>query len=137
MLPFKLVYSEDYFLPIGTHVFPAQKYRLIHERLLKQKIAAPDDFVRPQPAAPIGAKSVAVIFRTSGTTGAAKRVPVTHENLLEMARKMQDWLGLDENSRMNWPTTPEGNWRWRVLAGQLSDALVEEIRKATWIYGRL
>ena len=51
MLPFKLVYSEDYFLPIGTHVFPAQKYRLIHERLLKQKIAAPDDFVRPQPAA--------------------------------------------------------------------------------------
>src|SRR5439155_17647215 len=34
----------------------------------------------PQPAVPVGAKSVAAIFRTSGTTGAAKRVPVTHEN---------------------------------------------------------
>ena len=51
MLPFKLVYSDDYFLPIGAHVFPAQKYRLIHERLLKEKIAAPEDFVRAEPAA--------------------------------------------------------------------------------------
>ena len=34
---------------------------------------------RPQPVVPIEPKSVAVIFRTSGTTGAAKRVPVTHE----------------------------------------------------------
>jgi acetoin utilization deacetylase AcuC-like enzyme len=50
MLPFKLVYSDDYFLPIGTHVFPAQKYRLVHEHLLKEKIATPEDFVRPDPA---------------------------------------------------------------------------------------
>jgi len=34
MLPFKLVYSDDYYLPIGVHVFPAQKYRLIHQRRL-------------------------------------------------------------------------------------------------------
>jgi len=54
---------------------------------------------RPQPAVPIGPKSVAAIFRTSGTTGAAKRVPVTHENLIEMARKMQDWLGLSPADR--------------------------------------
>ena len=33
MLPFKLVYSEKYFLPIGEHVFRADKYRLIRERL--------------------------------------------------------------------------------------------------------
>ena len=27
MLPFKLVYSDDYYLPIGAHVFPiAQRY---------------------------------------------------------------------------------------------------------------
>ncbi len=44
-------------------------------------------------------KSVAVIFRTSGTTGTAKRVPVTHENLLEMARKMQRWLRLTPADR--------------------------------------
>jgi len=50
MLPFKLVYSDHYYLPIGAHVFPAQKYRLIHQRLLETKIAAPADFVEPQPA---------------------------------------------------------------------------------------
>jgi acetoin utilization deacetylase AcuC-like enzyme len=50
MLPFKLIYSDDYFLPIGAHVFPAQKYRMIHERLLREKIAASEDFLKPEPA---------------------------------------------------------------------------------------
>src|SRR5215470_715773 len=50
MLPFKLVYSDDYYLPIGAHVFPAQKYRLIHKRLLETGIAEAADFVAPQPA---------------------------------------------------------------------------------------
>jgi acetoin utilization deacetylase AcuC-like enzyme len=48
MLPFKLVYSEDYYLPIGQHVFPAEKYRRIHDRLLETGIAAPEDFLKPQ-----------------------------------------------------------------------------------------
>jgi acetoin utilization deacetylase AcuC-like enzyme len=51
MLPFKLVYSDDYFLPIGAHVFPAQKYRLIHERLIDTGLADASDFISPQPAA--------------------------------------------------------------------------------------
>ena len=50
MLPFKLIYSDDYYLPIGAHVFPAQKYRMIHEQLLREKIAAPEDFLKPAPA---------------------------------------------------------------------------------------
>jgi acetoin utilization deacetylase AcuC-like enzyme len=50
MLPFKLVYSDDYYLPIGAHVFPAEKYRLIHRKLLDSGVAEPDDFVTPQPA---------------------------------------------------------------------------------------
>ena len=50
MLPFKLVYSDGYYLPIGAHVFPAQKYRLIHKRLLETGIAEAADFVTPQPA---------------------------------------------------------------------------------------
>jgi acetoin utilization deacetylase AcuC-like enzyme len=50
MLPFKLVYSDGYYLPIGAHVFPAEKYRLIHEQLRKEKIAAPEDFISPEPA---------------------------------------------------------------------------------------
>ena len=50
MLPFKLIYSDDYFLPIGSHVFPAEKYRRIHDQLLATKVAEPSDFVTPQPA---------------------------------------------------------------------------------------
>jgi acetoin utilization deacetylase AcuC-like enzyme len=50
MLPFKLVYSDDYYLPIGAHVFPAEKYKRIHERLLASGVAAPSDFVVPLPA---------------------------------------------------------------------------------------
>src|SRR5215469_16079449 len=50
MLPFKLVYSNDYYLPLGPHVFPAEKYRLIHKRLLETGIAEPQDFVEPKPA---------------------------------------------------------------------------------------
>ncbi len=50
MLPFKLVYSDGYYLPLGAHVFPAQKYRLIHQRLLETGLAAPEDFLEPQPA---------------------------------------------------------------------------------------
>lgn len=50
MLRFKLVYSDDYYLPIGAHVFPAEKYRMIQRRLLESKVAEPSDFVTPNPA---------------------------------------------------------------------------------------
>ena len=51
MLPFKLIYSEDYFLPIGAHVFPAEKYKGVHDRLLALKVAEAADFVAPGAAA--------------------------------------------------------------------------------------
>jgi acetoin utilization deacetylase AcuC-like enzyme len=50
MLPFKLVYSDAYYLPIGDHVFPAEKYRRIRDRLISDKIAEPADFLEPEPA---------------------------------------------------------------------------------------
>jgi acetoin utilization deacetylase AcuC-like enzyme len=50
MLPFKLVYSDDYYLPIGAHVFPAEKYRRVHDTLIASGIAEPADFVTPGPA---------------------------------------------------------------------------------------
>jgi acetoin utilization deacetylase AcuC-like enzyme len=50
MLPFKLVYSDDYYLPIGAHVFPAEKYQRVHKRLMQTGVAEPSDFVLPQPA---------------------------------------------------------------------------------------
>jgi len=51
VLPFKFVYHERYDLNFGDHVFPAIKYRLIRERLLAERIASPEDFIAPEPAA--------------------------------------------------------------------------------------
>jgi acetoin utilization deacetylase AcuC-like enzyme len=50
MLPFKLVYSDAYYLPIGTHVFPAEKYHRVHDRLIAGGVADATDFLEPQPA---------------------------------------------------------------------------------------
>ena len=50
MLPFKLIYDERYDLKLGAHVFPSQKYRLVHDKLLADKIATPDDFLAPAAA---------------------------------------------------------------------------------------
>jgi acyl-CoA synthetase (AMP-forming)/AMP-acid ligase II/thioesterase domain-containing protein len=54
---------------------------------------------RRKQAPPPTAESWACIFRTSGTTGTFKRVPVTHGNLLAMASKMQCWLQLTDADR--------------------------------------
>jgi acetoin utilization deacetylase AcuC-like enzyme len=50
MLPFKLIYSEGYYLPIGQHVFPAEKYRRVRDQLIEAGVADPEDFITPQPA---------------------------------------------------------------------------------------
>src|SRR6201995_2709340 len=50
MLPFKLIYHPRYDLNLGTHVFPTQKFRLIAETLLNEKIATPEDFLEPKAA---------------------------------------------------------------------------------------
>jgi acetoin utilization deacetylase AcuC-like enzyme len=50
MLPFKLIYSDRYYLPIGEHVFPAEKYRRIRDRLIQSGVADASDFLEPQPA---------------------------------------------------------------------------------------
>ncbi|HME35574.1 MAG TPA: histone deacetylase [Candidatus Sulfotelmatobacter sp.] len=51
MLPFKLVYSDAYYLPIGDHVFPVEKYRRTRDRLIAQGVADTKDFLEPEPAA--------------------------------------------------------------------------------------
>ncbi|MGB0011347.1 MAG: histone deacetylase [Candidatus Sulfotelmatobacter sp.] len=50
MLPFKLIYSDGYYLPIGQHVFPAEKYKRVRDRLLASGAAEATDFLDPQPA---------------------------------------------------------------------------------------
>jgi acetoin utilization deacetylase AcuC-like enzyme len=42
----KLIYHEGYDLNLGAHVFPSQKYRLIHDRLAADGF----DFLAPEPA---------------------------------------------------------------------------------------
>jgi acetoin utilization deacetylase AcuC-like enzyme len=50
MLPFNVIYHPRYDLNLGPHVFPSQKFRLIQEFLLTEKIAALEDFAEPAPA---------------------------------------------------------------------------------------
>lgn len=50
MLPFKLIYSDGYDLNLGAHVFPSRKFKWIHEKCLRDGIAAADDFLEPEPA---------------------------------------------------------------------------------------
>lgn len=50
---------------------------------------------------------------------------------------MQDILGLDDAARMNIPGLAENNWRWRVEASQITDALAAELRVITEHTGRV
>ena len=45
-----VVYSARYHIDIGPHVFPTQKYRLVHDRLRDAAVIRPADVVEPQPA---------------------------------------------------------------------------------------
>ncbi len=45
MLPFKLIYSDAYYLPIGEHVFPAEKYKRVRDRLMATGVAEASDFL--------------------------------------------------------------------------------------------
>ena len=51
--------------------------------------------------------------------------------------QMSDFLGLGAEARINEPGNPEGNWRWRLQSGQLTDELCDKIYDYTRIYGRL
>ena len=48
MLPFKLIYSDGYYLPIGQHVFPAEKYKRVHDQLIESGVTDASDFLTPQ-----------------------------------------------------------------------------------------
>ncbi len=49
MLPFSLIYSDGFYLDMGRHVFPGEKYSLVHARLLETHAASPQDFIAPDP----------------------------------------------------------------------------------------
>jgi acetoin utilization deacetylase AcuC-like enzyme len=80
MLPFKLVWSPQYDLNLGAHVFPSQKYRMIHDRLLKDHIAGPVDFVEPEPAS----DEDVLLVHTPAWVHALKHGSLTIEQLMKL-----------------------------------------------------
>jgi acetoin utilization deacetylase AcuC-like enzyme len=50
MLPYQLVYHEQYDLHLGDHVFPSKKFQWLHDRLLLTGFAEDCDFTAPAPA---------------------------------------------------------------------------------------
>lgn len=51
--------------------------------------------------------------------------------------QMQDFLGLDNKARMNYPSKLGGNWMWRITEKDLSTKLASKMRHMTKLYGRL
>ena len=51
MLPFKVVYHPQYDLDLGPHVFPSQKFKMVHDALLAEGLAEEGDFLQPEPVA--------------------------------------------------------------------------------------
>jgi 4-alpha-glucanotransferase len=49
---------------------------------------------------------------------------------------LQDVLGLGSEGRMNTPSQPKGNWRWRYQPGTLNPELGARLAELTHIYGR-
>lgn len=49
---------------------------------------------------------------------------------------IQDYLGLDNSARINTPSTLGENWKWRLLDGECTDSLAEEIKKMVHLYVR-
>ncbi|MDO4344325.1 MAG: 4-alpha-glucanotransferase [Eubacteriales bacterium] len=49
---------------------------------------------------------------------------------------MQDYLGLDDEARINTPSSLGGNWVWRMDQGALTRELEQKILKLARIYGR-
>lgn len=45
-----IVYSPRYRIDLGTHVFPTRKYPRLHDALVARRLAAPSDFIEPEPA---------------------------------------------------------------------------------------
>ena len=80
MLPFKLIWSPQYDLNLGSHVFPSQKYGMIHDRLLKDGAAAPDDFVEPE----LASDEDVLLVHTPAWVQALKNGSLSIEQLLKL-----------------------------------------------------
>jgi len=80
MLPYKLVYHDGYDLRLGDHVFPAQKYRYIHDRLLRDGFATAEDFVQPEPASEADILAV----HEAGWVGRLKSGTLSYQEIVQL-----------------------------------------------------
>ena len=48
----RFVYSPGFYCDIGQHVFRTDKYQLLYERIIETGLAAPEEFIVPEPATP-------------------------------------------------------------------------------------
>jgi 4-alpha-glucanotransferase len=81
-------------------------------------------------------------------TGATslKHIPEINWTLIRLAYgsvadlaivQLQDILGLDNRGRMNDPSTPKGNWRWRYASSDLfTEALAGRLQHLNHLYNR-
>lgn len=79
-LPLAVVYHDDYDLSLGDHVFPSIKYRLIHDEALRSGLAAPADFVMPEPATDDDIRLV----HTADWTDRLKHLKLTYSEILKL-----------------------------------------------------
>ena len=76
-------------------------------------------------------------FRTPGAQlGPALTALIMRSRAKTCIVPLQDYLGLDNRGRMNRPSTPDGNWRWRLTGAELTPELARKVRALTGRYGR-
>ncbi len=61
---------------------------------------------------------------------------VMESNAFIVILPLQDILNLDTNSRMNYPGTSTGNWKWRFRKGCLTEDVIAQLGKLTIATGR-
>ncbi len=107
----KVLVTLDVFLPGVYKVLPAtpvQHLLVSSVQGLEKKVPAPpeapayrllDELLKPGPPAPqvaVGPDDLAVLQYTSGSTGSAKGVMLTHKNLLASVAQVRAWMTGDE-----------------------------------------
>ena len=104
LLPFKVIYHPHYDLELGPHVFPSEKFRLVHDALLAEGIAEQSDFLQPEPAA----DEEILRVHTPGYVNKLKT------NSLTLSERMKLEIPLSEATRMGFWLAAGGS----ILAGQ-------------------
>jgi acetoin utilization deacetylase AcuC-like enzyme len=104
MLPFKVIYHPQYDLELGPHVFPSEKFRLIHDALLAQGIAEQSDFLQPEAA------SDEAILRVHTPAYVNK----LKTDSLTLSERMKLEIPLSETTRLGFWLAAGGS----ILAGQ-------------------